>query len=228
MARLEVGQEVKATTAPLELISGDKVLVKVGAGCLWAAVFADGREIGAVIEGPSEYAVDAIVDTDEGAVGRSFKGEATGLKLYKGGTRLQEISRNSVHDEFQRLGYESSDAFIEAVKNTFERYEKILGTELPILTSSAGQGYLLWNDSEKRQNIIFVDGEKTGFIQGGKVFIVNERETVYVRDDTVLVKRQDGKMLFLDKGELKERARAYAQRVSRIIQDTLAKAVAKS
>lgn len=223
MARLEAGIEVKTTTKPLELLSSEKALVKIDARCLWTEVLEDQRKIGAVIHGPAEYIIDAIVDTREGAMGQSFKGEIKGFKLYLGGTNLEEASAIATQQDLQRLVFDNREAFITAANTALDRLLDSCSCKIE-QTQEPQQGILMWEEEGRKRNAIFANRDNTGFIQRGKVFLASGKRNVYVSDGTVILSGRHGRELFVDKGMIVEPEvlRNLGPRVSDIVNSSLA------
>jgi len=205
MPSLSLGTGVRVTYKTLDLISSSKILARLDAGCLWTEVLEEDRRVGAIIAGPSDYAVDAIFETDDGAVGRSFKGQIEGPKLYIGGSDLPAVSRTPSIEELRKHGYETEAAFIEAAGQSLQQYDWRYSGGLNIRTvPGSGEGFLFWKDGLGEQNIIFIDRERTGFITKGEVFLVSDRDCLYVGEKTVMVEGKHGRRILIAKGEIRE------------------------
>lgn len=160
MIKVKPQGEVKATNEALKLISHEKVLARIDAGSLWAPVEDNDEEMGAIIFGEGNYAVDAIVETEEGAVGSSYMGFINGFKLYLGASRLEEISHAASDSELQVQGFEGSETFIDAAD---EGIAEFLGpdtcTKGAHRTHKRGEdGVLFWSDKGNKRNIIVAGG----------------------------------------------------------------------
>ena len=154
-----------------------------------------------MIHGPAEYIIDAIVDTSEGAIGQSFKGETKGFKLYLGGTNLEEASTIATQQDLQRLGFDSREAFTTAANTALDRLLDSCSSNIEY-TQDPQQGILMWREEDRKRNIIFANRDKTGFIQEGKVFLASGKGNVYVSDGTVILGSKHGRELFIDKGRI--------------------------
>jgi len=197
---------MKTTGEALKLISNEKVLARIDAGSLWAPVEDGDEEMGAIIFGEGNYAVDAIIETGEGAVGRSHTGFIDGFKLYLGASRLEEISHAASDDELQAQGFEGSETFIDAANDAIAEF---LGpdtcTKGAHRTHKRGEdGVLFWSDKENKRNIIVAGVDDLVFIKGGKVFVLNDDSAVSIQDGSVFLRNRGGGRLVIDKHGIRE------------------------
>ena len=176
-----------------------------------------------MIHGPAEYVIDAIVDTSEGAIGQSFKGETKGFKLYLGGTNLEEASAIATQQDLQRLGFDSKEAFTTAAKAALDGLLDNCSCNIEY-TQEPQHGILIWREEDRKRNIIFADRDKTGFIQEGKVFLASGKRNIYVSDGTVILSSRHGRELFIDKGRIVnlEVLRNLGPMISDIVNSSLA------
>ncbi|UCD45823.1 MAG: hypothetical protein JSV27_04880 [Candidatus Bathyarchaeota archaeon] len=203
MIKIKPLGEVKVTGEALKLISNEKAFARIDAGSFWAPVEDDAEKVGAIIFGEGNYAVDAIVETEEGAVGRSHTGFIDGFKLFLGASRLEEMSRAASDGELQSMGFESSGSFIDAAD---EAIEEFLGTDAHTDRTHRRreEGVLFWSDRENKRNIIVAGFDSLVFIKGGKVFVLNDDNAVSVQDGNVFLQNSGGGRLVIDKHGIRE------------------------
>ncbi|MBA7667291.1 hypothetical protein ES703_75378 [subsurface metagenome] len=155
---------VKVVVDPIEVISTEKVLVKVQPGCLWTELVQDGRRIGAVIHGPAEYAFDAIAETEEGALGKSFRGDMGGYKIYVGGTDLHGSSRTASHEDILTSEFSSAEAFIESSGGALGLHNMHHDSNVES-SGGPGEGVVIETNAALVQGIFGIGGENHGKIR---------------------------------------------------------------
>jgi len=106
---------VTAISAPFELISHEKAIVKLEAGCLWTYVLHDSERVGIAFAGPSQFTVDAITETNSGAVGSSVSGSLKGVQIYFGKADMEGVSGPASDNVISDRGYADAAAFLHSV-----------------------------------------------------------------------------------------------------------------
>jgi len=194
---------VKVVVDPIEVISTEKVLVKIQPGCLWTELVQDGRQIGAVIHGPAEYAFDAIAETEEGALGKSFRGDMEGFKIYVGGTDLHGSSRTASHEDILTSEFSSAEAFIESSSGALGLHNMHHDSNVRS-SGSPGEGVVIWSDDGVKKNVITAKGDSQVLVKDKTVYTLNEGKYVMVDDGRISIRGPGGKRLVIDRGEILE------------------------
>ncbi|MBC8498182.1 hypothetical protein ISS40_01340 [Candidatus Bathyarchaeota archaeon] len=213
---------VKVVVDPIEVISTEKVLVKVQPGCLWTELMQDGRHVGAVIQGPAEYAFDAIAETEEGALGKSFRGDMGGFKIYVGGTDLQGSSRAASHEEFLTRDFSSAEDFIEGVCGALGLHN--LHNDSNVSSSGGlGEGVVIWSDDGVKKNVITAKGGSQVLVKDKTVYTLSDESYVMVDDGRVSIRGPGGKRLVIDEGGIiePEELRNLGPRIAKEVADSL-------
>jgi len=213
---------VKVVVEPIEVISTEKVLVKVHPGCLWMELTQDGKQVGAVIHGPAEYAFDAIAETDEGALGKSFRGDLVGFKIYVGGSDLHGASRAASHEELLTSDFPNTEAFIEGAKGALGLHN--LNFDSDIRSSGVpGEGAVIWSDDGVKKNVITAKGNSQVFVRDKTVYTLSDDKYVMIDDGRVSIMGPRGKKLVIDRGGIvePEELRDLGPRIAREVKDSL-------
>ena len=213
---------VNVVEAPIEVISTEKVLVRVQPGSLWAELAQDGRQVGAVIHGPAEYAFDAIVETEEGALGKSFRGEIEEYKIYMGGTDLQAQSGTASQEELLARGFPSAEAFINGAGESLGLHN-IRNDGHISSAGGPGEGVVLWSDDGVKKNVITAKGRSQVLVKDKTVYTLSDDNYVMVDDGRVSIKGPGGKRLLIDRGEILEpgELRDLGPRIAREVKDAM-------
>jgi hypothetical protein len=213
---------VMVVVDPIEVISTEKVLVKVHPGCLWTELVQDGRQVGAVIQGPAEYAFDAIAETEEGALGKSFRGDLGGFKIYVGGSDLQGSSRAASHQDLLARNFPSAEAFIESSGGALGLHEVHHDSSVSF-SGGSGEGVVIWSDDGVKKNVITAKGDSQVLVKDKTVYTISEDKYVMVDDGRVSIKGPGGKRLVIDGGEIiePEELRDLGPRIAEEVADSL-------
>ena len=222
MIDVNSGLGVKVVMDPVEVISTEKVLLKVQPGCLWTELVRDGRQVGAVIHGSAEYVFDAIAETEEGALGRSFRGEIAGYKIYVGGSDLHGSSRAASHEEILTSEFSNAEAFIEGAREALGlinlNYDNNISSP-----GGSGEGIVIWSDNGVKKNIITSKGDSHVFVKDKTVYTLSDEKYVMIDDDRVSIRSPGGKELIIDRGEIiePEELRNLGPRIAKEVSDSL-------
>ena len=213
---------IKVVVDPIEVISTEKVLVKVHPGCLWTELVQDGRQVGAVVHGTAEYAFDAIAETEEGALGKSFKGDMGGFKIYVGGTDLHGSSRTASHEDILTGEFSSAEAFIEGAGGALGLHNMHHDSNVRS-SGGPGEGVVIWSDDGVKKNVITAKGDSQVFVKDKTVYTLSDEKYVMIDDGRVSIRGPGGKGLVIDRGEIiePEELRNLGPRIAKEVSDSL-------
>jgi len=213
---------VNVVVDPIEVISTEKVLVKVHPGCLWTELEQDGRQVGAVVHGTAEYAFDAIAETEEGALGKSFRGDMGGFKIYVGGTDLHGSSRAASHEELLSSEFSSAGAFIEDAGGALGLHNMHHDSNVRS-SGSPGEGVVIWSDDGVKKNVITAKGDSQVLVKDKTVYTLSDESYVMVDDGKVSIRGPGGKRLVIDEGGIRqpEELRDLGPRIAKEVKESL-------
>jgi hypothetical protein len=213
---------VKVVVDPIEVISTEKVLVKIQPGCLWTELVQDGRQVGAVIHGPAEYAFDAIAETEEGALGKSFRGDMGGYKIYVGGTDLHGSSRTASHEDILTSEFSSAEAFIESSGGALGLHDMHHDSNVRS-SGGPGEGVVIWSGDGVKKNVITAKGDSQVLVRDKTVYTLSEGKYVMVEHGKVSIRGPRGRRLVIDRGEIlePEELRDLGPRIAREVKESL-------
>ncbi len=213
---------VNVVVDPIEVISTEKVLVKVHPGCLWTELEQDGRQVGAVVHGTAEYAFDAIAETEEGALGKSFRGDMGGFKIYVGGTDLHGSSRAASHEELLSSEFSSAGAFIEDAGGALGLHNMHHDSNVRS-SGGPGEGVVIWSDDGVKKNVITAKGDSQVLVKDKTVYTLSDESYVMVDDGKVSIRGPGGKRLVIDEGGIRqpEELRDLGPRIAKEVKESL-------
>ncbi len=188
------------TTQEIDIISHEKAYVKMEAGCLWSYLLQDGVRVGVAFAGPSRFAVDAIAETDMGAMGESITGELSGVQLFIGDTSLENISKNVERSDTQKQGYQDAESFTKAIETTIQ--EHINGEKNKTKIDSKKDSKIFFGTDSNEKKLLLVISEEKGlvFTYGKSVFVIGDDNLVSVSKSGVVVSSKEGKQIIVGKG----------------------------
>jgi hypothetical protein len=188
MKNLKTSGPVMITMGSHELISTEKALVNLQEGCVWTYVVNNGDRVGLVFAGPGRLAVDAISETDAGAVGRSIVTRLEGFQLYLGETRIERLSREATDSELEHLGYSSSEGFLGEVDSFIK--DKVNG-DSNLIGTGENENSIVLVANEGKKDLVFSYGKN--------VYVVGDQEMVSVDKSGVRIEGKHGKTLSVSK-----------------------------
>ncbi|NHI83826.1 MAG: hypothetical protein EAX81_05965 [Candidatus Thorarchaeota archaeon] len=197
MKKLEVDGPVMMLRNTHELISHKKAILTLERGCIFVYLKHDGNRVGIAFDGPSQLVVDAIAETEYGAVGESVKPCLKGIQLYLGVTRLENKSESASENDARALGYGSNDAFVKASMNKIQ--DQVNGDHRTSIETGKGS-ILLGKDSDEKSIILVAkDDKELVFIHGKNVFAVGDDNIVSVDKSGVRIRGKHGRDIAVTK-----------------------------
>jgi hypothetical protein len=198
MKNLKTSGPVMITAGSYELISTEKALVNLSEGCVWIYVVNNGERVGIAFAGHGRLAVDAITETDDGAIGKSVATGLEGMQLFLGETQIERISREATLLEMEHLGYSGSEDFISAVDSIIKN--KVNGDTKVNVENQESNVLIGIGEDEKAIVLVTTEGkEDLVFSYGKNVHVVGEKEMVSVDKSGVRIRGKHGKELSVSK-----------------------------
>jgi hypothetical protein len=198
MKNLKTSGPVMITVGAHELISTDKALVNLQQGCVWTYVINNGDRVGLVFSGPGRLAVDAISETDAGAVGRSVVTRLEGFQLFLSETQMERLSREATESELRTLGYSGFEGFQNEVDSFIK--DKVNGDNKINIENQDSSVLLGTGENEKSIVLVVKEGKRDlVFSYGKNVYVVGEQEMVSVDKSGVRIEGKHGKTLSVTK-----------------------------
>jgi hypothetical protein len=196
MARMIIDETTNIIETSYDLISKEKCLVTLGSGCVWSRLLDNGKPIGLVFSGPAEFVVDAIAETDRGAVGESISGSFKGIQVYFGPTEIDDISRVANDIDFQQTGYKNSHEFLEAA---WSKLDDLGATKDERRGTLDEEGVIIGTDQEDEKIVLVAKDPEIVLVRGKSVFVVKEDRLVSVEKSGVTVTESSGKTITIGK-----------------------------
>ncbi len=200
MKRLIQDDNVMVTTENHDLISHEKAVVKMDAGCVWVYLLEDGVRVGAAFVGPSRYAVDAIAETKLGAMGESISGSLEGIHLYIGVVPLEVISKSADDSSLRQQGFHDKKSFLTEIGSTI--HDQLNGDQKQVKIDQKEKSQILFGRDPEKVKLILILNQKKGlvFTRGKQVFVLDDDNMVSVSKSGVAISDKHGKHIVVGKG----------------------------
>ena len=203
MKNLTPDTNVMVMTQEYEIISHEKAFVKMEAGCVWVYLLEDDKRVGIAYAGPSRFAVDAIAETDVGAMGESVTDTLEGISLFIGSSSLENISRRAENSDLQNTGFNNPSTFTESIEAMIK--DRIHGENTHTKIDNKEDSKIFFGTDTEKTNILLVLGHKKGlvFTHGKLVYVLGDDNMVSVSKSGVVITNHDGKQLIVGKGGIR-------------------------
>ncbi len=181
----KVGNTVSKAPKPVTLWKKERCIIEISIDTLVVPIKLDDEEKGYVLHGHGKLLLDAIVETGEGAIGKSIEKELDEPFLILGDTKeLQEHFTESSDEDFAAMDYENQQEFLDKAEDLCSRFFR-----------------------EREHNHQNLDGDH-GFIfafpneaENLDILVAKDSKLVYKAEDVVFVSNKD-KVVLKSQGEV--------------------------
>lgn len=193
---LVVDEKLMKTHEEYKVIDSEKALVTVRPDTLWSYIKQGEDNVGVAFHGSAKFAIDAIVETENGAFGEAISGELAGIQLYLGANEFEKVSEMASESDLSRLGYPSYFAFRQAVEGKLDSKSKTHGDKIDIRGDG---GILIGEDNRETKIVLVVSRANTVLTYGKRVFVLNDKNMVSVDKERVSIGGGDKRTIIIDK-----------------------------
>ena len=200
MKNITPDSNVMVTTQEIDILSHEKAYVRMSAGCVWSYLLQDGVRVGVAFAGPSRFAVDAIAETDMGAMGESITGELSGVQLFIGVISLENISKNAENSDTWNQGFSDPKVFTKEIESTIS--EHLNGDNKKTKIDNKKDSKIFFGTDSNNKKVLLVLSDEKGlvFTYGKSVFVLGDDNLVSVSKSGVVVSNKDGRQIIVGKG----------------------------
>jgi len=183
----QLDDSVLKTSDSLVLLKTERGLVEIGKDGLAVAVKLDGVVRGYVFQGRCKFALDTIVETKDGAIGKPIEKEVKKPFLALGSSEeLQRGLGTTNDDDLKRMGYENPQQFLTEAKELLNHFSQRRMGYCNCSHDSEGSIFAFPNEAG-RVDILFADGSKLVYKAVGMIFIADGNKTVLRSPEHVIV-----------------------------------------
>ena len=199
MIRLTPDTNVMVTTQEIDIISHEKAYVRMKSGCVWVYLLEDGVRVGVAFAGPSRFAVDAIAETDMGAMGESITGDLSGIQLYIGISSLENISKSAESLEIQKQGFKDTETFVKKIEDEIQKHMNGENKKTKIESRKDSKIFFGTDSKDKKLLLVLSEEKELVFTYDKAVFVLGDDNMVSVSKSGVVVSNRDGKQIIVGK-----------------------------
>lgn len=191
--------EISKLSTDLKLWESEKGIVKVDKETL-AVPFELNDEIrGYVFHGRGKLLLDALVETEEGAVGNAIEQELIQPFLILG-KEFESVQRNlhkTDQEDINKIGYETNQEFIDHANHLLRRFFK--GRVSNNNFNNAGTIFVFLNEADIL-DILVAKGEKLVYKSTSLVFVSNRHNAILKKAGEVVCANH-GKSVIITRGK---------------------------
>ncbi|MDF1539941.1 MAG: hypothetical protein P1Q69_13675 [Candidatus Thorarchaeota archaeon] len=194
--KLTVNENMMKTLEEYKIIDSEKAVITFEPGTIWSYIKQGTDNVGVALLGQGKFAVDAIVETESGAYGEAHSGELDGIQFYLGAHEIEKISKEASDSDLTSLGYASNIALRNAMESKLDLDKKNHTGKIDIRGDG---GIFLGEDTHDTKLVLVASRDSTVFTYGKKVFVLNDKNMVYVTKDRVSIGGDGKRTIIVDK-----------------------------
>ena len=194
--KLIVDEKMMKTLEEYKLIDSEKAIITMKPGTIWSYIKQGSDNVGTALLGQGKFAVDAIVETESGAYGEAHLGELDGIQFYLGAHEIEKVSQEASESDLSSLGYASNIALRNAMESKFDLDKKNHSGKVDIRGDG---GIFMGKDTHDTKLVLVASRDNTVFTYGKKVFVLNDKNMVYVTKDRVSIGGSGKRTIIVDK-----------------------------
>ncbi len=196
--KFELDNTVLKVPQDIRLWQSEKGIVDIKADALAILVKRDGEKRGYVFHGQGKLVLDTIVETDEGALGRSIEKELNKPFLMLTRTEdLQAKLSEASKDDLKRTGYENGHSFADAASKSLDRF---LGRRSFIHEHSRNRGFVFaFPSGDDKLDVLVADDDKLVY-QSADITFISEAGKTVLKEPHGMICSGSGKSVVIKRG----------------------------
>ncbi len=195
--KYRVGNVLLRTIGPLKLWETEKGLVEVAEGTLALEILVGEQRRGYVFHGAGKLILDAIVETDAGAIGKPVEKELNQPFLMLGnGEEMRDSLDSAGEEDLKNKGYLSLEEFAQRAEGLLDRFPRKRLIGCGCLGSQSGSIFLFQSESDK-PDLLLLRGSRLVYKSSGTMFALSGRHVVLKGHDRIAVS-VDGKCFVIN------------------------------
>jgi hypothetical protein len=195
----ELDSIISKIADPLVLWQTEKGLVEIGEDALAVTIKLGDRHEGYVFHGKAKLLLDTIVETEEGAIGKSVEREVDEPFIMLVNTeKIREHLSEANSEDLKRMGYENPQCFEARARDVFHRFFKRGHIHDCRCSGERGGSIFAFQNKTGRFDILVLGGSKLVYKATDMVFIADGRKVVLKSPEQLAVST-DGKLVSIAK-----------------------------
>ena len=198
----QLDNTVSKSTEVLTLLQTEKGIIKTSKNTLAIPLKLDDQRKGYVFHGQGKLLLDAIVETDEGAVGKPIEKELNEPFLMLGDTEeIQQHLAKASEENLAEMGHKNQQGFADKAEDFCDRFfrGKVNGHVDEGFDRDHGLIFVFQSEAGKLDILVAKDS-KLVYTATDMVFVSNENKVVLKSPGEVVVSN-NGKSVIINNGE---------------------------
>jgi len=201
---VKLGTQPHKLTQDTTLLQNEKCIVKAAAGTLTLPILIDDTPSGHFFIGKGQLALDTIMETTRGAVGKPLVKDLTHpFAMFSEDMDLKQVATTS--QDLTSMGYKSADEFLTIANDKFDQFTHgrhgNFDIERNVNIFAFANEHSRWDILiAKDDNIVYTSKEKVYVSKGnghsvslgpGSIFVSRKGKTVIIDNGNILVDRHE-------------------------------------
>jgi len=196
----KLGDAVSKALEAITLWKTERGIIEISNGTLVIPIKLDNQEKGYVFHGHGKLLLDAIVETEEGAVGKPIEKELNEPFLMLEDTEeIREHIVEASEEDLAKIGYENKQGFVDRAEDLYDQFLKNRVYSHRRFNGDHGLIFAFPNEDSKF-DILLAKGSKLVYKATDIVFVSNTNKVVLKNPDEVVC-TGNGKSVVIKKGK---------------------------
>ena len=196
----QLDNTVLKTTEPITLWRTEKGTVEIDKNTLAIPIKLDDQRKGYIFHGQGKLLLDTIVETHEGAVGKSVESELNKPFLMLGDTEeTQQRFSTATKEDLTKMGYESEQGFMDKAEDLFDQFFGKTRMHNHHCCSNSHGVIFAFPNEEGKLDVLVANGSKLVYEAMNQVFVSSDDKVVLKTPTEVIVSGDNRKSLVIKK-----------------------------
>ncbi len=196
--KFQLDNSISKVTEAITLWQTERGIIEISKDTLAIPIKLGDQRKGYVFHGQGKLLIDAIVETDEGAVGKSVERELNEPFLMLGDTEeVQKHLTKASEEDFAKMNYENQQGFVDKAEDLCNQFFRGRVHSYGHFEEDHGWIFSFPNEASKL-DILVVKGSKLVYKATGIVFVSNENKVV-LKSPGEVVCSSNGKSVIVKK-----------------------------
>ena len=176
--KFQLDNSISKVTEAMTLWQTERGITEISKNTLAIPIQLGDQRKGYVFHGQGKLLIDAIVETEEGAIGKSVEKELNEPFLMLGDTEeIRKHLTRAIEEDFAKMGYEKQQGFVDKAEDLCNRFFRGRVHSHEGFKEDPGLIFAFQNEDSKL-DILVAKGSKLVYKATGIVFVSNEDKVV--------------------------------------------------
>ncbi|UCD96632.1 MAG: hypothetical protein JSV35_00855 [Candidatus Bathyarchaeota archaeon] len=197
----KLDEDTSKTTEDVTLWKNERGFLKIPKGTILTKVLLDDEPRGFVLSGKSHLVIDAIAETERGAIGKPVEKTIDEPFLMLGEWKeSKEHLTEASEEDFTELGYENQQQYREKAEDLLDTFFRHSHGDRNSKNFNNSSGIIFaFPNNRDKLDILLAKGSKLVYTADDRVFVSKGEKTVLTHNGNVVVSKP-GKSVYVRKG----------------------------